>query len=147
MTKNLWMLVALLAGSFLPIQAALNTKLGKAIESPVHASLISFVVGALAMVGYALVTQQPVAWAGLRTAPTYTWLAGFLGAFYVTAVILSFPRLGPALTFGLVIAGQMLISAGLEHFNVLVAEPHPLTFWRVLGIGLVITGVLIIRRF
>jgi bacterial/archaeal transporter family-2 protein len=79
----------------------------------------------------------------------YLWIliAFVAGGFYVTAVVLAFPRLGPALTFGLVVAGQMIISLALDHFNILVSQPHPLTLWRVVGMTLVIAGVIIIRKF
>ena len=122
--KFIWIIMAFVAGTFLPVQAGLNTKMGKAIESPVYASMISFITGAIAVFIYILFTKQHVSWAGLRSAPAYTWLAGALGAFYVTTVILAFPRIGPALTFGLVVLGQMVIAVILEHFNTLVAHQH-----------------------
>lgn len=147
MNKLLWIFLAFMAGAFLPLQAGLNTKLGKVGESPIHASMISFLIGALAMVAYILITKQTVSWAGIKTAPAYAWLGGFLGAFYVTVIILSFPKLGPGLTFGLVVAGQMLISALLEHYNILVAQPHPISFLRLVGMALVVAGVIIMRKF
>ena len=45
--KLLWYFIAFVAGSFLPIQAGLNSNLGKAITSPVYASMISFIIGVL----------------------------------------------------------------------------------------------------
>jgi bacterial/archaeal transporter family-2 protein len=145
--KITWVLIAFISGAFLPIQAGLNTRLGKAVESPVHASLISFVVGAFAVLLYSILTKQHVTWAGLRTAPAYVWLGGLLGAFYVTAIILAFPRIGPALTFGIVVGGQMIMSIVLDHFDILVAQPHPVNVWKLLGIALIVTGVVIIRKF
>ena len=145
--KIVWVLLALLSGMFLPIQAGLNSRLGKTIESPVHASLVSFIVGAIAIIVYSLLTRQHVMWTGLKTAPTYLWLGGVLGAIYVTVIILAFPRIGPALTFGLVVAGQMIMSVLLDHFKVLVAQPQPLNIWKILGVMLIISGVIIIRKF
>lgn len=145
--KSIWYLMALVSGAFLPLQAGLNTKLGKSIASPVYASMISFIVGALALAVFVAFTKQTVSWAGIRSAPVYVWLGGALGAFYVTAIILSFPRIGPALTFGLVVAGQMLMSLLLDHFNILVAQPHPVNAWRVLGVLLIVAGVVLIRKF
>ena len=145
--KITWIIIALLSGAFLPIQAGLNTKLGKAIESPVHASVISFIVGAFAVVIYSFVTKQHVSWAGIKQVPAYAWLGGLLGAFYVTAIILAFPKIGPALTFGLVVAGQMTIAVLLDHFNILVAQQHPFNLWKLLGIVLIVAGVIIIRKF
>jgi transporter family-2 protein len=147
MNKIIWFSIAFLSGAFLPIQAGLNTKLGKSLESPVFASMISFVVGATAIILYILLTRESVSLASMRTAPYYAWMGGILGAFYVTAIILSFPRIGPAMTFGLVVAGQMVIAVALDHFNILVAQQHPINLWRILGIVLIVTGVIIIRKF
>jgi transporter family-2 protein len=147
MNKIIWLLIVFVAGSFLPIQAGLNNRMGKAIDNPVYASMISFVVGAIAVGLYILVTKQSVSWVGIRTAPLYVWLAGVLGAFYVTAIILAFPRIGPAMTFGLVVAGQMVISILLDHFKVMVAEQHPINIWRIIGVLLIVGGVVIIRKF
>lgn len=147
MNKILWIILAFLSGCFLPIQAGLNAKLGKAGASPVYASLISFIIGVAALALYVILTRETFSWAGLKTAPVYAWVGGVPGAFYVTVIILSFPKLGPGLTFGLVVAGQMFISIFLEHFNILVAKPHPITYMRIIGVLLVIVGVIIIRKF
>jgi bacterial/archaeal transporter family-2 protein len=145
--KSIWIIMALLSGAFLPIQAGLNTKLGKAVASPVHASMFSFVVGAVGLIGYIVLTRQTVSLSGIKEAPAYIWLGGLLGAFYVTVIILAFPKLGPGLTFGLVVAGQMIVSVLLEHFNILVSQQNPISFMKVLGIVLVVAGVVIIRNF
>jgi transporter family-2 protein len=65
----------------------------------------------------------------------------------VTGVILAYPHLGPGLTFALIVAGQMLFTVVLEHFNILVAQPHPMTLPRLLGVLLVIVGAIVIRKF
>jgi transporter family-2 protein len=147
MDKIGWVVIAFLAGAILPIQAGLNARLGKAVESPGHASLFSFMVGVLGLVVYLLLTRQTVSWSGVKEAPGYVWLGGLLGAFYVTTIILAFPKLGPGLTFGLVVAGQMIFSAVLEHNNILVAQQSPITLMKIVGIALVIAGVVIIRKY
>lgn len=147
MNKALWIVLAFLSGAFLPIQGGLNARLGKAAENPVYASTLSFIVGAAALIIYILLTKQTVSWEGIKSAPLHAWVGGLLGAFYVTVIIMAFPKLGPGLTFGLVVAGQMVISALLEHFNILVSQPHPINYLRVLGIMLVVAGVIIIRKF
>lgn len=147
MNKIIWIALAFLAGAFLPIQAGLNAKLGKAAESPVYASMLSFVIGALGLISYIIITKQSVSWSGIREAPAYVWIGGLLGAFYVTVTVLAFPKLGPGLTFGLVIAGQMIISVLLEHFNILVNQQSSISLMKLLGVLLVIAGVIIIRKF
>lgn len=144
--KTLWIILALLAGVFLPLQGGINARLGKAITSPVHASFISFIVGAVALLAYTLLTRQQVQWSGVKTMPLYLWCGGLLGAFYVTVIILAFPKIGPALTFGLVVAGQMIASLVLGHLNILVAKPEPVTIWKFLGVLLIVAGVVIIQK-
>ena len=57
--KNIfWILITLASGAFLPIQAGLNTRLGKATNNAVFASLISFVVGTMALLIYIFATRQ-----------------------------------------------------------------------------------------
>ena len=143
----MWIALAFLSGAFLPIQAGLNAKLGKAAESPVYASMLSFAVGTLGLLTYILITKQFMSWAGVREAPAHVWLGGLLGAFYVTVIILAFPKLGPGLTFGLVIAGQMIVSILLEHFNILVAQQNSISLMKLFGVLLVVAGVIIIRKF
>ena len=147
MNDILWILLALVAGTMLPIQGALNTRLGREGQSPFHASMISFIIGALSVALYVALTRPSVSWSGLRGAPAYAWLGGVLGAFYVTVIILAFPRLGPGLTFALVVAGQMIISMLLEHFDILVAQQNPITAVRLGGIALIIAGVILIKFF
>src|SRR5687768_18610282 len=103
--KNIfWILLVLASGTLLPIQAGLNTRLGKAAGNAVYASLISFIVGGLALIIYIILTRQEGTFTGVRSAPVIDWTGGILGAFYVTVIILAFPRIGPAMTFGLVVA-------------------------------------------
>jgi transporter family-2 protein len=147
MNKLMWIALAFLSGAFLPIQAGLNAKLGKAAESPVYASMLSFVIGTIGLFTYIILTNQTISWAGVRAAPAQVWFGGLLGAFYVTVIILAFPKLGPGLTFGLVVAGQMIISILLEHFNILVAQQNSISFMKIIGVLLVVAGVIIIRKF
>lgn len=145
--KTTWFLLAFLSGAFLPIQAGLNAKMGKALENPVYGSAVSFLVGLIAISLYIVATRQPVYWQGLKTVPMYAYVGGVLGAFYVTAIILAFPKIGPALTFGLVVAGQMVLSVLLDHFGILVNQAHPIYIWRIAGILLIVAGVVLIRKF
>ena len=122
MDKIFWIVMVVIAGAFLPMQGSMNSKLAKAGENPVYASMISFTIGVLALVAYILLTSQNVSWKGLKDAPSYSWLGGVLGAFYVTVIVFAFPKIGPGLTFGLVVAGQLITSMVMEHFQMKVLK-------------------------
>ena len=147
MDKVGWIVLAFIAGALLPLQGAFNARLGAAAGSPMHASLISFLIGTSVIALWVIAAKQSVSWAGLLGAPWYSWLGGLCGAFALSAIILTFPRLGPGLAFGLLVAGQLIVSVGLEHFNILVAQPHPISFLRLAGVVLVLSGVGLIRAF
>jgi transporter family-2 protein len=147
MDKMFWIALAFVAGCAIPLNGAFNAKMGAAAGSPLHASLISFAVGTVAIAAYIFATRQSVSWGGFLQAPWYAWLAGLFGAFSLTVIVVTYPRLGPGLAFGLVVAGQLFASVLLEHFNILVAEPHPISLLRLVGLALVLGGVFLIRTF
>jgi transporter family-2 protein len=146
--KAVWLVIVFIAGALLPLQAGLNARFGKSIDSPLFASLISFMVGALCIALYIPFTKESLSWSGLRSTPLPYWLGGGLtGAFFITVSLLALPRIGMALTFGLIVAGQVIIAVVLDHYNVLVAAQHSFNVWRLLGIVLIILGVVIVRKF
>lgn len=143
------LLLAILAGAILPIQATFNAKMAKFADSPVLAALLSFATGTIALVLYALVTQPNLSMqlASTRQAPAYVWLAGILGAFYVVGSVALLPRLGVALTFSLIIAGQMLVTAVVDHYGLLGVPVKMINLPRIIGLLLIIGGVILIRKF
>ena len=56
------------------------------------------------------------------------------------------PRLGVAMTITLMVGGQLLLSLALDHFGALGVPRQPLNIGRVAGVGLVLAGVLLVRR-
>ena len=79
--------------------------------------------------------------------PGWVWLGGLLGALYVVGVIYLAPRLGAATMIGFIVTGQLLTSLLLDHFGVVGFPLHPVNGWRILGALLLVTGVILIRRF
>ena len=143
-----YVLLALVAGAMMPTQAAINNKLASYVESPVSAAFISFFVGTVALFVYLLITGTPLSSLYLaKDAPPTAWLGGLLGAFFVTAAVTLVPRLHIAMTFSLLIAGQMLVTLVLDHFGFLGVPVKEISVGRVGGVLLIIGGVVLIRRF
>ena len=76
----------------------------------------------------------------------WAWTGGFFGAIYIAISILLVPRLGTATFVGLLVAGQMLASLAFDHYGVLGVPQHSVDPSRLLGAGLLIGGVILIRR-
>lgn len=144
----LFLLVAIIAGAILPVQAGLNAKMGRAVGDPVYASLISFVIGSLALFAYVLIAKVDFSQISQAGKENWTvWTPGLLGAFYVTSVIILVPKIGVALTFGLIVAGQLGLSLLLDHYGLLGLPVHTINWQRIVGVLLIIGGVVLIRKF
>lgn len=143
------MLLAVSMGALLPFQAALNTRLARATDGPIVAALGSFAVGILTLLGIALATGVRLSSLtdAARTQSPTVWLGGVIGACYVGSITVFTPRLGVALTFGLLIAGQLLLSVLFDHFGLFGLPIQRLSPGRVAGVLLLLIGVVLIRRF
>ncbi len=140
--------LAVVAGAVLPVQAGLNVQLGKSVHQPIFAAFASFFIGSLGLLIYLFLLKFDFgAISQTKTVSPVVWIAGILGAFYVAAVIILAPKLGTALTFSLVVAGQMIISLILDHYGLLGLPVKAINWQRLLGVAFLITGVLLIRRF
>lgn len=143
-----FILLALAAGAILPIQAGLNAKMSKALGDPIYATMISFVVGSVALFIYAIFAKMDLAQISNTTSLHWSvWMPGIMGAFYVAAVIILIPKIGVALTFGLVVAGQLGLSLLVDHFGLLGLPVSAINWQRIVGICLIIGGVILIRNY
>ena len=144
----LYILLAVIAGAVLPLQAGLNVQLGKSVNQPIFAAFASFLIGSLGLLVYLFILKVDFSSVSqTRSVSPWVWIAGILGAFYVAAVIILAPRLGTALTFSLVVTGQMVISLILDHYGLLGLPVKHINWQRLVGVAFLITGVLLIRRF
>ncbi|MBK8429111.1 MAG: DMT family transporter [Lewinellaceae bacterium] len=144
----IFLLMAVIAGFALPTQAAINSKLSAIVQYPVLAGLISFLIGTLALFVYCLCSGVPLrAVLFAKNASAIVWTGGLLGAYFISATIILVPKLGVALTFSLIIAGQMLITLVLDHYGLLGVPVKTVNLPRFLGVLLIIAGVILIRRF
>ena len=142
MQNLLLLLVALFAGTILPLQAGLNARMGQIVGQPVVSAILSFGTGLAGLLVYMLASRVPLSTLALAAqAPRILWIAGLLGAFYVTTMILLVPKLGA------VIAGQMIASMVMDHYGLLGIPVHPVSPLRVLGVLCIVAGVILVRRF
>lgn len=141
------MLFAILAGMALPTQFSVNAQLRTVVGSPIIASVISFIIGAVALTVISLFGKGICIKKEWFEAPWWMWTGGLLGASYVLATTILMPRIGAASTVGYVLAGQVLASILIDHFGLIGATTHTLNLPRLLGAFLVLGGVVIVQKF
>jgi|SRR6186713_1831360 len=142
-----YFLLAFVAGMALSIQVGVNSTLRRALDNPGMATLISFVVGTVGLVVYLVVMRSSLPTrAEMASVPSWAWLGGLVGAFYVTTSVIAGPRLGSATFLALIVLGQLLASLVMDHYGWLGFPEHPISTLRIVGAILLFGGVLLIVR-
>ena len=147
MLNNAFLLgsVMLIAGIGIPTMAALNSGLGARLGNPNFAAMVLFALGLIVTGGIALAGAIPGKQA-LVSVPPHLYLGGLFVAFYVLAVTWIAPRLGVGNVIFLVLLGQLIAAAAIDHFGWLGAPQTPVSLTRVCGLGLIALGVFLARR-
>ncbi len=140
-------LLLILGGVGLTLQAAVNARLREAVSAPVLSALISFLVGSVALGALAALGvfgrgRLPE----LSSNPWWIWIGGLFGAFYVTLAVIGVPRVGTAVVISCAVFGQMAAALVLDSFGWLGVPRAPLNVWRILGAVLLMAGVLLIQQ-
>ena len=139
--------LALVAGILLPIQVGMNAALADWVGGPVRAAVVSFAVGAVALILLSLAFFRDRDLGDLGRAPWWVWVGGLLGAFYVASTAFAAPALGAALLFVILVAGQAGAALVLDHFGWVGFPVEHVTPGRIAGVGLVAAGVALVRFF
>ena len=142
------MVAALATGAMVPLQLLFNGQLGGVTRNPFTAALIVFVIGAAALA--VLVAVMRPALPSLRDlagAPPTVWLGGAIATGYIVAIVVLTPKLGVGLTTGLILVGQIVTALVLDHLGAFGTARQPLGAGRAVGLGLMIAGILAIKRF
>jgi transporter family-2 protein len=138
--------LAALVGVLLAIQSPTNALLGRAAGSSLTGALISFLIGAAALVAVVVATGNARLSPDLRTLPWYGWLGGLYGAAFVAAAAYLAPRIGAGALLTAAIAGQIVAGLLLDHYGLIGMPRHPITWPRGLGAALVLAGAVLVRR-
>lgn len=138
---TIYTLVMLAAGIGVPVLAALNSGLGKAIQSPTGASVLTLCFALI----LALVTLMVIGEAGklkeVPLAPKHFLFAGLFMAFYLLSITFIAPKFGVGNAVFFVLIGQMISAAAIDHFGLFGAQISPLSLSRAAGLGLMAVGV------
>ncbi len=141
-------ILALVAGAFMPVQAGVNAKLRLVLGDPVLAALVSFAVGTLALAAYSAAARLPLPPASaLGGNPWWIWTGGCLGAFFVAVTVFLAPKLGAASMMSFIIAGQLAASIALDHYGLIGYAVREASLPRIIGAVLLAVGAVLVQRY
>jgi transporter family-2 protein len=135
----------LVAGMGIPLMAALNADLGARLQSPLAAAAVLCSVALAATLGLMALQPRPH-WHALTSAPPVLFLAGILFVFYIAGITWAAPSIGLGNAVLLVLVGQLISAAVIDHFGLVNAMPAPMSLRRALGLCLVVMGAVLARK-
>ena len=139
--------LSLLLGLSLASQAGVNAQLRLALNSPIQAAFISFLVGTVILGVIAFAQGLPWFKAGAMAAlPWWAWAGGFLGAFNIAMAVFLAPKLGALVLTTSVVCGQIIASLVLDQNGWLGYPKLELSIGRIAGAALIVAGVLLVAR-
>lgn len=145
-----WRLMGVVAGMLSASQTAVNGRLGEVLDSSVHASFISFFVGALTLIVVVGLVEHRYGAVKLALGhgkPWWIWIGGVLGGTFVLGNVYLVPLLGTGQTVVLALLGQIMGSLLVDQFGLLGAKRNPVVPVQVMGLVILIVGVGLIRLF
>ncbi|MGD8191352.1 DMT family transporter [Brevibacillus ginsengisoli] len=127
--KWIFPLLALVGGVAISTQASINGGLGRKIGA-IEASLVSFAIGTLALLFITIFLGKGNL-SSIGSIPKWQLTGGILGAFYVVVMVLAVPQVGVTTTVASVIAGQIIMSAIVDHYGLFGAKQIPFDLRRL----------------
>lgn len=146
-TFVIFAIIALIAGSLIPVQAATNAALSQHIDNVLFSSLILFTVAVLFIASITVISGAKVpSIDALSTAPKYGYIGGLIVGFYVLSITFLAPRMGVANAICFIVTGQILAAVTIDHFGLFNSIQTSISKERVLGVLLMIVGLFLAKK-
>jgi len=144
MTELIMILLAIIAGAALSIQAAINGKLGAQV-GVMKSAFLTFSLGAL-ITGLLILFIQTPHPATLLTVPKWQLMGALLGVPYIIIMVTAVPRIGTAVATVAVILGQLAMGMLIDNFGWLDNPAIAFSWHRVAAIVCLVIALILIYR-
>ncbi|MFC0524889.1 DMT family transporter [Pontibacillus salicampi] len=138
------MVLVFIGGIAVAIQSSVNGKLGQKI-GVFEGAFTSFLVGTVTLFLVMLFFGRGNL-GYIFEVPKWQLIGGVLGAFFVSTMVLSVPRIGVGAAIFTLISAQLIMSSLIDHFGWLGMKQIPLDGQRLLGMGLMIVAIFLYTK-
>ena len=146
MNNIFYVVLTIVAGILVTIQGPINVQLGKTIGNSYWSTLMTFIVGGLFILIFALVTKQTTSVGTEQSFKLWQLLGGIFGAIYVVSIIIVMPVLGVGTATVLLLFVQLVTSMIFDHFGWLGTQIRPFDVYRAVGVILMAIGIYLINK-
>ena len=144
MNLFLLLLLVVVAGAVLSVQAAINGRLGQTV-GVLRSSLLTFVVGTV-VTGLLIVFFEPAYAVSLLDVPKWQLGGALFGVVYMMVMVGAVPRVGTAVATVAVILGQLAMGMLIDHFGWLGNAAMALSGSRVLAMACLALALVFMYR-
>lgn len=131
-------------GFVLTLHLAMNAQVGALVKNPRMGNALFWSIGALTAILIGFMGWDSQFFARLKEVPLWLLSAGIMGGALVFGIAWAMPRLGAGTAFVLMIAGQVVSGMLFSHFGLLGSPVEPVSFVKVIGVVLLISGAAVI---
>ena len=135
-----WQIAGVAAGMLSATQTAVSGTLGREIDSPLGASLLSFIVGTVLLAVICLFTRSVREEKIPGNLPWWMWIGGAMGALYVLANVVISGAIGTGLSVIILLVGATAGGLVVDHFGILSAQRDAVNAKKIIGIVIMIVG-------
>lgn len=144
----IWRFFGIGIGMLLAIQTATNGYLGKIVESPVKASIVSFATGSVIITVLCTLKREWGKGKGNKGSyPFWIWLGGIQGVIYNLANVYLSRIIGTGMTVVLLLVGTSTGGLLVDHFALLGTPKNPINVKKLSGMALMVLGAALIKLF
>ena len=137
-------IVALISGVLMSIQGVLNTEVTKQTSLWVSTGWVQL-SALIVCITACFIRDRSRVTALMDVSPKYMLLGGVIGAFITLTVIVSMDQLGPARAAQLIVVSQIAAAYLIELFGLFGVDKANFQWSKVLGLGLSIIGIMIVK--
>ena len=146
-----WQLLGVFAGLVIGFQTAINGRLGSILHSPIKATFVAFLVGAITLGIITMTLGTPIKArlhainSGIRQGEWWILLGGICGSLYVFFSAWLVPLIGTGQVIVIALFGQLLFSAIIDQLGMFHSAKRNLNPTKVIGLIVMLLGVIVIR--
>jgi bacterial/archaeal transporter family-2 protein len=140
-------ILSLVSGALIPIQATSNAALSKAVGNPLISTFIVLLIAIISVSIYILIAKTPMPEISkVRDSPTYGYFGGIIVTFYIMVITFITPRLGVGASIGLIITGQIIGAVIIDHFGLFDTTVKTIDLKRLMGTLFMIVGIYFVMK-
>lgn len=145
-----WQFIGIIAGMLQASQTSVNGYLGTVLKSSLHASLISFFVGAVILIIIAGIVDK--GYTKVRNAisistPWWVWTGGIIGALYVMTNAYINPIIGTGSVVIINLLGNLSGGIIFDKFGLMGTSKKKISYLQYFGIIMIVIGVILVQMF